>query len=102
MPLSAAQVNKDADSLNFNIFAANGEVAISVQTDNLKAEFGVAVCFGPVAKGETSTVKVVGSSVEKVDKKMRRGSKDLWDEDNVAGVNDEVKGGVGSAELNGP
>lgn len=102
MPLSAAQVAKDADSLNFNIFASNGELAINVQTGNLKAEFGVAVCFGPVAKGETSTVKVVGSSVEKVDKKTRRGSKDLWDDDNVAGVNDTAKGGVGAAELNGP
>ena len=59
---------------------------------------GICVCFGP-SKGGPTTVKIIGSSVESMKAKTRRASKDLWDDDNNAGLSDKPAGGVGSAEL---
>ena len=54
--------------------------------------------FSPAAGAET-TVRLVGSSCQKVAQRVRRSSKDLWDDDNKAGVNDKMTGGVGMEEL---
>ena len=76
------------------------EEAASATIDELKAEVAVAICFGPTT-GDATTVRLVGSSCEASAKKNRRASKDLWDDDNVAGLADKVQGGVGLNELNG-
>ena len=53
----------------------------------------------PVANARARHVRLVGSSCQKVAQRVRRSSKDLWDDDNKAGVNDKMTGGVGMEEL---
>ena len=82
------------------------DVKSSMQLDNVKSEVAMAVCFTSVPEkepgvpGPTTIVKLIGSSCEKAKSRTRRSSKDMWDDDNPAGVNDTNAGGVGQAELN--
>ena len=100
-PWAVAQINMDTHDLEMKILGNDGNIISKVQLDQLKPEMCLAVAFGPVAEeGKGSTVRLVGSSVEKTEKRTRRASKDLWDEDNPLGVNDVQKGGVGMEELN--
>ena len=64
------------------------------------------VCYGSLITKSTapqfvpSSALLVGSSCEKVEKRTRRSSKDLWDEDSQMGLNTATTGsGVGAAEL---
>ena len=89
--------------MKFNLLEDGGDdanILQEVKLDDIKVEVGVAVCFHPV-NGEPTTVRIVGGSAEKVEKRNRRASKDMWDDDNAAGVNDVQKGGVGKEELFG-
>lgn len=90
------EMNMDNYTLDVNVLKKDGSVrAGPIQLEGIKNEVAVAVCFGP----GTGSAKVVGSSCEKAERKFRRASRDTWDEDNTAGINDKPAGGVGSAEL---
>ena len=98
------QWSQDDRSIDFSAFKTikDGlDTLGTVQLDELKSEVCVGVCFGPTG-GEKTTVRVVGSSCERLQQKReRRASKDLWDEDNKVGISDKPKGAVGMEELNG-
>ena len=87
--------------MKFNLLDDDGNILQEVKLDDIKVEVGVAVCFHPVNGDAATSVRIVGGSAEKVEKRNRRASKDMWDDDNAAGVNDVQKGGVGKEELFG-
>lgn len=95
------QIDVSQKECQFATMDSKGELDYSIVVENIKNEVGIAVCFGPTKEGETSVVQLIGSSCEKTEKKTRRSSKELWDEDNVVGMNDKEIGGVNAGELNG-
>lgn len=99
------QINilQDDHAMQLHVLPPEGSEPLThTSLEGLKPEVAVAVCFCPVSEGGApSTVEIVGSSCERVPKRTRRVSRDLWDDENVAGLSDRPKAGVGMEELNG-
>ena len=101
--ISYAKDDKEASFVILEKTKGGWEPKQSCETtvSEMKHEMGFAVCFTGVPEGKAVTVRLVGSSCEKVEKRTRRSSKDLWDEDSQMGLNTATTGsGVGAAELN--
>jgi len=75
----------------------------SVSVDNVPVEVCVAVSFGKATTAEPQSVRVVGSSSEKVPKKFvkKTGGADLWDDGNAQKLGHEQgsKGGHTAADV---
>lgn len=92
-------VNMQDQELTITVLDQKQNIASSVTVENLPVEICFVVCFAPSA--EAQSVKIVGSSSEKTGKKTtKKFGKDVWDDDNVQGLEGQrVSGSAAMAEV---